>query len=49
MTTAMALYWSNLDFDLDLDQTPVVQRGSIKKAVQVQDQVQVEVQVRRNV
>jgi hypothetical protein len=33
-----------LDLDLDLDQRPVVQQGSIKKAVQVQDQVQVEVQ-----
>jgi hypothetical protein len=34
----------DLVLDLDLDQTRVVKRGSIKGAVQVQDPVQVEVQ-----
>jgi hypothetical protein len=33
-----------LDLVMDLDQTLAVQRGSIKEAVQVQDQVQVVVQ-----
>ena len=40
----MASYRANLDLDLvmDLDQTLAVQRGSIKEAVQVWDQVQVQ-------
>jgi hypothetical protein len=38
-----------LVLDLDLDQMPIVQRSSIKKAVQAQDQVQVQdcVSIRR--
>jgi hypothetical protein len=41
----MALSRANLDLvlDLDLDQTPFVQRGSIQKTVQVQGHVEVEV------